>query len=76
MAQEQQILDWFLTNPLVPPTGPEYLHRAVFNQKVPLTSVRRALTRLKDSGKLVKSGNIVTSQWGRPINCWKLKGGK
>lgn len=43
----------------------------VFSNRVPITSVRRALSNLTRDGKLVKAGKAM-GPYGRPENYWKL----
>lgn len=52
--------------------SPSQCHRALGTQ-APLTSIRRAITNLAKAGVLVKTGDQVRGQYGRPEHRWKLK---
>lgn len=44
----------------------------LFNPKVPITSIRRALTNLKKEGKLRKTDFKVMGTYGRMVHTWQL----
>ncbi len=73
-SQEERVMEYFLTHKEYPPPGAEYIHEQVFGDKTPLTSTRRALSNLAKQGVVKKARYIVTSDWGRPIHTWELKG--
>ena len=52
--------------------SPEEVHRYLKLPRVPLTSIRRAITNLEHLGKLVKTGNQRIGSYGRKTNCWRL----
>ena len=52
--------------------SPSYIHRLAFSPSVPLTSVRRAVTSLTDSGHLIKTDVMFNGRFGKPEHCWKL----
>ena len=45
---------------------------SIFLDRIPITSVRRALTNLTDSGHLVKTDTQVKGPYGRPEFQWRL----
>ena len=70
-SQEEQIMDWFLAYEQM--ATPSKIRKLVFaNTNVPLTSVRRAMTNLTDSGDLVKTDIQVRGPYGRPEFKWRL----
>jgi hypothetical protein len=67
-TQQEAILLFFVGNPhLWPPHAVRFL---VFKDRVPLTSVRRALTNLTKAGKLRKSKFKVMGAYGRKVYTW------
>jgi len=70
-SQEVKVLAAFLENPSAPAT-PSMVLSWVFNGSVPITSVRRALTNLTNSGDLVKTEFQVAGPYGRPEFIWEL----
>jgi Fe2+ or Zn2+ uptake regulation protein len=71
--QEDRILDYFQRHPFDSYTPFEIQHR-VFgaNGKVPITSVRRALTNLTDSGLLEKLEDFKLEVFGKRNHKWAL----
>ena len=70
-SQEDKILDWFKTYEQT--AGPTKIMNCVFSYgSTPITSVRRAMTNLTDSGDLVKTDKQVKGPYGRPEFIWKL----
>jgi predicted ArsR family transcriptional regulator len=43
-----------------------------FPQSIPVTSIRRALTRLKDAGKVEKTAKQITGPYGQPEFVYEL----
>lgn len=70
-SQEVKVLAALLENPGVPAT-PSTILSWVFNDSVPITSVRRALTNLTNSGDLVKTNFQTKGPYGRPEFIWEL----
>ena len=70
--QNKKVMEFFEKNPYKLFT-PEEVHRAVFNDKTPITSVRRSITVLEQAGRLVKTDEQRMSSFNRPAYCWKLK---
>ena len=70
-SQDVRILAALLENPGVPIT-PSTILSWVFNGSVPITSVRRAITNLTNSGDLVKTNFQTKGPYGRPEFIWEL----
>jgi predicted ArsR family transcriptional regulator len=68
--QEQLVLAYFERNSQMA-FSPETIQAAVLPD-APITSVRRAITNLTNSGKLERVG-IETGSYGRPVGTWRLK---
>ena len=73
-TQEEKIAAFFM---MACPGGTEYapsdLHLGLFDhKKVPLTSIRRALSNLTRQGILVKTGKQKRGPYGKPEYKWKL----
>jgi len=71
-TQDDKILSFFKSNPLDNFT-PEEVWRKIFNGETPLTSVRRAITNLKNAGDLEKTKIKREGGFGRPCYCYCLK---
>jgi len=69
-SQEAQILTVFIN--CFPYSSPSEVCEVIFNNSVPITSVRRALTNLTNSGDLVKTDTQVQGPYGRPEFIWRL----
>lgn len=70
--QEAMIAELFRRNREVELTPEDvFQHHPGFRQ-VPITSVRRAFTNLKDTGVIEKTDNQVDGMYGRPVYTWKL----
>lgn len=70
MTQESLILAWFKLHPGLPLT-PEQASVAL-PARVPLTSVRRAISDLTHAGKLRKTTRMTEGKYGLPIHYWEL----
>lgn len=72
--QEDRVLAFFRANPRMD-FSPSDVWRTAFDyQRVPITSVRRAITDLTEAGHLVKVENIVKAgAYGKPEHLWRLK---
>lgn len=58
--------------------SPSHLHKHLINTKqidknTPLTSIRRSITNLTTSGKLIKTSNKINSVYNRPEFVWMFK---
>ena len=70
-TQEARILAFFQANKGVA-AGPSQIALIVFNNKVPLTSVRRGITNLTYSGHLAKTDSTVDGSYGKQEHTWIL----
>ena len=52
--------------------APSVVHVILFSDKVPLTSVRRAMSDLAQSGYLTRTGMLVDGPFGRREHLWRL----
>lgn len=75
LSQERRLLIYFKDDykyhgsyMLVTPTA---ALKHVFSNKVPITSVRRALSNLTRDGKLIMTGKAM-GPYGRPEHYWRL----
>jgi hypothetical protein len=68
--QNAKVLAWFQLNKCSPPT---VVWKELFQRKIPLTSVRRALTNLTDDGWLEKTQRKVKGEWGWDEHVWRLR---
>lgn len=70
-SQHEKVLKFFQANP-----GKNYtpfdIHKAVFDDKVPITSVRRSLTVLTDKHLLIRLDTKQIEVYGRSNYVWTL----
>ena len=52
--------------------SPSAVHNYLFSSKVPLTSIRRAMSDLAQSGYLTRTGMLVDGPYGRREHLWRL----
>lgn len=71
VTQEDRILDYFTKRPRVI-KSPSQIQFELAMHKVPITSIRRAITNLTTDGKLVKTNYTRNGPYGRPECCWRL----
>ena len=71
--QQQNIIQFFNMNPERAFT-PSDIHRKIFTNKTPITSVRRAITNLTDAGRLFKTNLTRRGPYGRKEHLWALTG--
>ena len=69
-SQEERILRYMRKYPCS--MSPTEVLLSVFGNSVPITSVRRALTNLTNSGDAVKTDKQIKGPYGRPEFQWKL----
>ena len=76
-AQEQLILNFFMSNPSGEFT-PFEVQKAIDLMHTPITSIRRAITNLTEDDELIKTETQKDGGYGKPNYCWKLNlfGGK
>ena len=70
-GQEEKITIFFKSRALSY-FSPSDILREVFNNSVPLTSIRRAITNLTDRGVLIKTDKQKPGLYGKSVYCWKL----
>ena len=73
-TQDEQVLSWFTV--YEQEATPSEIWRVVFNESVPLTSVRRSLTNLTNNGDLEKTSEQRKGPYGRPEFVWRLARGQ
>lgn len=71
LNQEERVANWFIANRGREYTPPE-IALYVFGNRVPLTSVRRAISNLTDRGLLVKTENKRPGLYGMDNSTWRL----
>ena len=55
---------------------PSEIRKRVFDDTVPLTSVRRSMTNLTNARRLIKTDQMRSGIYGRPEHCWRRRLGK
>ena len=70
-AQETIILSYFKQH-WNARRSPSQVQAALNMHRVPITSIRRAMTNLTDDGLLEKTDEQVDGPYGRPEYCWQL----
>lgn len=70
-SQNEMILNFFEKHPNQEFSPPE-IQEALSLYKTPLTSIRRSITTLTDSEKLIKTKNQVKGIYDKPNYRWKL----
>jgi hypothetical protein len=71
IGQEEKIVSYFKKHPSAQLT-PFEVRDLVFDQSVPVTSVRRAMTNLTDKSILKKTDAMRTGRHGKKNHTWKL----
>ena len=46
--------------------------KILFEGRVPITSIQRAITNLTDDNKLVKTNIMRIGPYGKQVHCWRL----
>ena len=72
-SQEHAILSLFIRRP-AQCLSPDDVSRILFADKVPITSVRRAITELTKDGVLIKTRHMKTGRYGKQTHTWMLRG--
>jgi len=70
--QQHRVLYIFQSSPRAL-FSPEEIHRH-FDDNVPLTSIRRAITNLTQEGKLEKTTHMSVGKYGKKVHLWRYKG--
>lgn len=68
-SQEETILEFFRVSGRR--SSPSEVLMVLFDNSVPLTSVRRAITNLTNEGELVKTNKQIRGPYGRPEYQWR-----
>lgn len=71
--QEQRVLKLFMSARTAMSPDFVWMKTGLFDQDVPLTSVRRAMTNLCNAGLLVKGSKKTMGRWGKPQFTWAYK---
>jgi len=72
LTQEQKILRFFVQRGDGFAFGPTNVRDTLFDEKVPLTSIRRAMTDLTGRGDLVKLDVMTMGTYGQPEHLWMV----
>ena len=70
-SQDMKILDFFRLNKDIK-MSPSYVHKSLFNELTPLSSIRRAITNLSNSGYLLKCKDMIEGNYGKLEHTWKF----
>jgi len=70
LRQQNRILSYFQTFP-TESFSPQDVWAALYDNKTPITSVRRAITNLTAAGKLRKTDTMKTSSYGKRCHTWQ-----
>lgn len=68
-SQQEKVLTFFKNHPGMGFT-PFDVHKALFDSKTPITSVRRAITNLQRAGWIIKTDMKVIQQYGMVNHKW------
>ena len=76
-SQDAKILEFMRTHPLAEYSA-EDLHRLLFDDMVPLQSVRRAVCNLwmNGAGPIMRTDTNRIGSWGKKIFCYKIRNDK
>jgi len=73
-ASKQEDIVLFIFNTYRIPMAPhEVQEKDTRLARCPVTSIRRAITNLTNSGILEKTDDMVSGEYGKPVHRWKLK---
>ena len=77
LKQDDRILEIFkrAQKPLTP-FDVFHQHKVQYHFEIPITSVRRAITNLTQSGKLIKSNTKKEGDYSRENYTWKINRGE
>lgn len=70
--QDELVLNFFKDNPKES-FSPDDVHKSIFQDRTPLTSVRRSVTNLTKEGHLEKTDIKKRGSYGKLTYTWKLK---
>lgn len=71
LSQNQIVLAAFRKYPGAK-LSPDFIWQRVFNQSIPITSVRRSLSTLTKAGRLRKTDSMSIGFYGAPVHRWEL----
>jgi Fe2+ or Zn2+ uptake regulation protein len=69
--QQERVLAFFQAHPIELYTREE-IHRLLFSEGTPFTSVQRCLSNLTDVGKLQKTEMMRVSSFNKMVHTWRL----
>ncbi len=72
LSQEQRILRFFIMRGKGSSTSPSGVRTDLFDNSIPVTSVRRAMTNLTSRGDLLKSDAMIKGPYGMPEHLWTV----
>lgn len=72
LSQEQRILRFMIGCRQGYSVAPSAMRDSVFDNSVPLTSVRRAMTSLTRRGDLIKLCSMIRGPYGKPEHLWTV----
>ncbi len=72
LTQEQRILRFFIMRGRGSSAAPSGVCKDLFDDSIPLTSVRRAMTNLTSRGDLIKSSAMINGLYGKPEHLWTV----
>jgi hypothetical protein len=70
-SQQEKILIYFKSLP-GRRLAPHQVKTALFSEKTPITSVRRAITNLEQDGLLIKTDRMIEGDLGARVHTWIL----
>jgi hypothetical protein len=72
LSQQELILYYFRRHGTGERYSPDQIREMVFDNSIPLTSVRRAMTNLTDAGYLEKTLIMRQGSYGKQVHTWTL----
>ena len=73
-SQQDMILAHFRNHPFKK-FAPHEVLNILFNERTPITSIRRAITNLEKDGHLIKTNHRIKGEYGAPVHTWRLSNG-
>jgi Fe2+ or Zn2+ uptake regulation protein len=70
--QQEEMLDVFRKFHYMTFTA-RRIWRECFNEKIPFSSVHRCLRNLEKSGRIIKTGQMLKSSYGKQVHTWKYE---
>lgn len=72
LSQEQRVLRYFIQRGETASSAPSAVRETVFDNQVPITSVRRAMTSLTGREDLIKLRAMTIGPYGKPEHLWTV----